>query len=254
MMVNDRFKTHVKYEGDGKGFQMYSHPFGWQQCSQADLENTSKNLLALYKAEPKVEFIIKGGGYRKKSSAQDDAILDDNELLCKEFLQDDVMKKAKVNSSCMWLSACMVVNEFDKDEAKRMLSSLVRDPKAYDWMYLFKYPQNENVSGKILVDELSKCSKFQLQKVKGVGNVTDRLDFLLNPSSTGKYICQLRTNANVCQHTVGVDCDKKMIYDCMEKKKLPLTRESFDQCCGQHQNGIKEIGYWGKVVMQRQKK
>ena len=254
LMVNDRDKTHVRYEGIKEGFKMYSHPFGWQKCTVVDFLSVSQSMRKMCKNEPLTDFMIKGGGYREQNSF-DDSEIQHYERLQSMFTQEEVQKATKTTSTCMWLSACLLAYEFNQQEASKMLSMLMQEKKAYEYMYLFNHPPG-NHCGKILANELNDHTIFQLQRVSSVRFVQDRLSYVLDPNTTGKYICQLRSNANTCRHVVGVDCDppNRCIYDCIEKVKLPITLESFNRCCGEQQNGIKEIAYMARFTTQRCKK
>ena len=121
-------------------------------------------------------------------------------------------------------------------------------------MYILKVPKSQKGFGVSLSQILSKNTTFKLEKVKGVREISDRLDYLLAKETKGMYICQLRSLAMTSKHVVGVDCDNGWIYDCMEIEKLPLSLESFNYCCGEHENGIKEIASWAKFIHHRQKR
>ena len=258
LMLNDRDKTHVRYNDDSREFSMYSHPFGWSTCTNSDLEYISDSNRRQYMKQPNIEYVIKSGGHREDNTPKG-LVLEDRkeekfEPLLKQFLQHELNTKTKRQSTCTWLSACLIANELDEIEARRMLSLLMEHPDKYEWMHMFRLPKGHQTSGETLVQILEKNTPFRLEHVRGPALVKDRLNYMLSNKMNGKYVCQILTNANVYKHVVGVDCDKGWIYDCLENTKLPLTKESFDKCCGPHQNGIQGIKYWGKFVLKPRKK
>ena len=73
---------------------------------------------------------------------------------------------------------------------------------------------------------------YQLKKVKKNPRSVCFIDQLLDKSMTGKYIVKLLLEDDTHDHVIGIDCDNKLIYDCMEDYALPLTKQSIDVCGG----------------------
>ena len=260
LMINNRQKSHARFESRTNDYAMFSHPFSWCECTPDDILLLTDSNLREYKKNPDVEFLITGrGGYRKdfnsKTNEESVKVGYEYKESVRMFLQKEYSKVTDLESTCTWLSACLLATTFDTIEAKRMMKLAKQNPEKFEWMYLFKPPKGSNSRvGHKLCEVLMNNTPFYLEKVKGVNKVEDRLAYILDSTTTGKYICQLKTNAHECSHSVGIDCDNALIYDCMQNNKLPLNMKSLKLCCGEDQNGIKAIGYWGKFVYRPKKK
>ena len=93
---------------------------------------------------------------------------------------------------------------------------------------------------------LQRCTKYTLKKVPKQDNIS-YLDQMTSMTAAGMYLCQLETNNNQNSHVIGIDCDKKVIYDCEEEYALHLNIQNLDRCCGRFQNGIKSIFYCAQL-------
>ena len=126
-------------------------------------------------------------------------------------------------------------------------------PSRFDWLSIFKQvsemKDNEETFAKLLLDNTDYC----LAKVKDV-DTNSRVDYILAPTTTGKYLCELMTYSGRSTHVIGIDCDEKLIYDCMENYVLVLNRRTLDHCCGSLSNGLKLISILGELKCKRQAK
>lgn len=66
-------------------------------------------------------------------------------------------------------------------------------------------------------------------------------EWLININKKGKYVVMLKMSDGEYSHVVGVDCDKNLIYDCMEKYALELNSDNFDFCGGMEDVKVKCI-------------
>ena len=83
-----------------------------------------------------------------------------------------------------------------------------------------------------MVKDVDGCPYF-VRRVK-VPNViyTLSLDqYIMQGKETGLLVIKLKDTCGNCCHTVGINVEKKMIYDCQEKNALPLSLNNLSHCC-----------------------
>ena len=75
------------------------------------------------------------------------------------------------------------------------------------------------------------------------------LEYLMQPTTTGKYLCILTDLNFAANHAVGIDCDHhpKFIYDCCEETALYLCPSNMDKCVGVDETFMK-IQYIGEII------
>ena len=71
------------------------------------------------------------------------------------------------------------------------------------------------------------------------------LKYVMEECTTGIYICFLKSHDNVTEHCIGINVDKREIYDCEEEGVLDLSIKNINRCCG----GSKEIKNFHLCVM-----
>ena len=129
-----------------------------------------------------------------------------------------------------------------------MTDLLKKDPNKYDWLALMRVPKDRVQINEHTLQSLLQNDKNIYFTLKKVPQKMPYLDLMLDESTTGKYICQLCTNAGSETHVIGIDCDQKKVFDCMEKVVLRLRKRNIDHCCGPNENGIKKITKCYQIV------
>ena len=70
----------------------------------------------------------------------------------------------------------------------------------------------------------------------------------------GCYVVTLGSEIGFSTHCVAIDCDRRLIYDCMENYVLLLNRKNLDYCLGSYSNGVKCIPQCFYIQEQHRKK
>ena len=52
------------------------------------------------------------------------------------------------------------------------------------------------------------------------------LEYVLDENQKGLYVCVLKDNSGNCHHSIGVDCNKKVIYDSLNEQSSKLTHDN----------------------------
>ena len=133
----------------------------------------------------------------------------------------------------------------------------------YDWMTLAKpirgshsnnAKDGQSIQGNILNERLKANIPYTLAKIKGFQYQScGYLDYILDKNTKGKYIVGLKTKCGVNTHCVSIDCDNRLIYDCMENHVLVLHRKTLDHCVGDDQLGVGSISHCLKIIQRPQK-
>ena len=177
------------------------------------------------------------------------------------FRQDTYKKNG---SNCMWLSAAMLVSRFNSDHGYQMANRLneFNNIEKFEYMMLSRRSKSQlqYIDQDSLPEPLGYYLQefgYQLKKVQKNENNNKRscyVKHLLDKNTKGLYICQLTTYSNEKTHIVGIDCDEKLIYDCMERYYLKLSKDTLDYCCGINNLGLREITTCRRVIQQPAKK
>ena len=104
LMINDRHKSHVRFNSTNNVFEMHLHPFGWTECTPDDMLYISDANKRQYKKEPDVQFVIKDGGYRNDFSTTDDKSCSNKQSheykpAIYQFLQEEHKMTTKLDST-----------------------------------------------------------------------------------------------------------------------------------------------------------
>ena len=238
----DKAKKVFAYYHDNK-FSFFSHSFGWTKASGYDMTLLSQREQRTCKKMNGQAFALKGSGFRPESIHRPSM----KERVCgirQRFYQHHYITE----SNCAWLSAAMLIYEVDKKTARYMTDLLKKDPNKYDWLALMRVPKDRVQINEHTLQSLLQKDKNIYFTLKKVPQKMPYLDLMLDESTTGKYICQLCTNAGSETHVIGIDCDQKKVFDCMEKVVLRLRKRNIDHCCGPNENGIKKITKCYQIV------
>ena len=141
-----------------------------------------------------------------------------------------------------------------------MIDIFVDNPRNFDWM-MFRSSKNkhvtaiQNISGKLSLQQyLNKFIGYNLKNVKKMNPKEGYMNQLIHNTFTGKYIVQLRYGDGVNTHAVTVDCDNRVIFDCMEQYSLTLCEESFHYCGGHEGSTIASINTCFEIVDNEKKR
>ena len=77
---------------------------------------------------------------------------------------------------------------------------------------------------------------------------TSRLEYVLEQGCQGIFVALLENNAGFKTHTVGLNLQKREIYDCIENYVMRLTRENLGYCCGPNKQ-IKGIEVLAEMIV-----
>ena len=231
----DRVKKVFAYYHKNQ-FSFFSHAFGWNQATMDDMSLLNQREQRVCMKSKGAAFILKGSGYRLESIGR----IRSYQIVCgnhTRFYQNYYITE----SNCAWLSAAMLIYQRGRSIGRYMTDLLKKNPNKYDWLALMKVPKDRVQMNHWTLQSLLQKDKKINYCLKKVPETMPYLDMMLDPTTTGQYICQLCTKAGSESHVIGIDCDDKRIYDCMEKYVFHLTLENIDYCCGPNENGIKKF-------------
>ena len=146
-------------------------------------------------------------------------------------------------NNCAWLStACLIdrINEADADQMIRFFNTAKTN---FEWIPI---RGNKNEKDKKVSSTSGKKSLMQLLNehigytLYNVPLTKGYLDQIVDDIKHGKYVCLLKFNNGNDKHVVGIDCDAdpKLIFDCMEDKAMPLTRENLNNLSGDDDESV----------------
>ena len=222
----------------------YSHAFQWSKCpNQQQLGYIKKQAKQWCEKHRNQPYRLTGAGYRPRNDSNRLSDDDKKELLRQEF---QMLTDESWSNCCAWLSAVLLINVDNEKLATHMLNLMSKEPISdFEWMCFNKDPNN----GKLLINRLQrKDIKYNLKKVAHYGKEKTYIDIMLDEDTKGQFLCQLRTSTGTSTHVIGVDCNRKLIFDCCEKYALKLTRDNLDYCCGEESGKLDRIIYCFQLV------
>ena len=229
-------------------YWFYTHAFKWMQATTEQLGYITKAASTFCEANVDESFCLTGGGYRPRNDAENLTSEDKKELLRDEF---QVLNNERFSNCCAWLSAALLINVENEDIATHMLKLMDNDFTDYEWMCLTKDPHQKFkvTGGNLLIQRLQKKPiKYDLRRVAYLGKNKTYLDIMLDKETKGQYICQLKTSVGTSRHVVGIDCNKKVIFDCCERYALKLSLKNLHYCCGENFAKLDKIVYCYQLV------
>ena len=149
----------------------------------------------------------------------------DGERLQSNFLKTSYNK----NNSCVWLSASLVVNSVDPDEAGNMVQHLQPAPNEYEWLNIFGKRDTTSLSQKLNQNK----SLYSARRIKGIQR-DNILDYILNEYKAGLYVALLKSTTGETTHTIGINVERRIIFDCMEERELEFTLDNLSKYCWPH--------------------
>ena len=243
-------------------FQVYNHVIGWHDIpDKTNLQDMIPVCIQTTCKENPMKHYKLGGmsGSRAKS---DESMLTEHDKkfpLGYDFKQEKYKEKYGMENNCAWLSIAALINSYDEESAKVMISKIDNEDEhsQYDWMFLVNMGKEHrdfgtNPGTKSIVNEKMKAKgiHWTLAKVKNHQYTPcGYKKFLLNRNTTGFYIATLGTEQGFAKHCVAIDCDKRLIYDCMENYVLYFDKRNLNYCLGSYETAVKCIPHCYEIQM-----
>ena len=231
--ISGDYKLKFRYH-NGE-FQVYSHAFEWTKANDADYKSLTYQRKKFAQNHEDEEFVYRGGfGARTTIEDKDLAQFDF------EIPIDDNYKQMSYSTenNCVWLSTAIIVSKMNKMDGDHMIQMFRKDKQKFEWMRIKskkkdKYDEMSSIicPPESLQEKLQRDVGYVLKSIPKPNNGCYK-NKLLNDCHEGKYIVMLKLTDGQYSHVVGVDCDEKKIYDCMEDYGLELTSDNFDFCGG----------------------
>ena len=135
------------------------------------------------------------------------------EAIPREYQQEHT----KVENSCVWLAACLVVRSENTDLASILLTTYKSDPKKFEWLHMF----NKNALSATTLHNLfrheKKCRLNVCHlNVPEIYKHMSLTDYILNHRHQGLIVAMLEDTTGGNSHTVGINLKLKLIYNCQE--------------------------------------
>ena len=89
---------------------------------------------------------------------------------------------------------------------------------------------------------LGKEIGYNLHRVPR-SNKNGYVEQFLHDTTSGKFIAQLKFTTGENHHIVGIDCDKRVIFDSMEDYAMTLTKSNLDACSGSKGSKLAKIPF-----------
>ena len=253
LVTHNCTKKMCRYSSEKKTYEYYTHPFEWNTGTIDNLKYIPSSVRKWTKQNPDVIVKFKGGGNRASSDVQNE----DNEEYVEKFKEEYDHLNPKFENCCCWVAAALLIDYTYPFIANKMINMMADNVNEYEWMFLCKIPKEykeKGIQSPTLLNALQ--NKAINHALKTVQLNTNYMDMMLDPYTTGKYICQLETNGGAKTHVVGIDCDRQIIIDSCESHALRLSKNNLDLCCGHHFTGIKHIKYCYELIynVQQRKK
>ena len=262
-----KISTYPKYFGRWNGaiYEAYNHLCGWQPATDIDKKRFfDRNSLEACKEKPGRQIRLNANGCREESDNTAGLHIDSDAPMKQEFIQSTYTRRFRTQNQCVWLCVAAILEHYDKEASQKMISKLNRDEiKNYEWMYLVSMndkmngPNQSIKSENILQQRLMQANiGYVLSKLSNV-NLTSEDGYtthLLKEDTKGIYVCCLQTSNTLMSHVISIDCDRSLIFDCMESNVLKLSRTNLDRCAGRDQMYIYKISLCYQIVTAPAKK
>ena len=239
-LTNDR---KVKYRYNNGEYQVYSHAYGWDKAKNSDFKKLSYERKKYAEEHNLQEFVYKGFGTRDEMRNKSLA-----DFVYEYPIEDKYYQQTySTENNCVWLSTAILVKSIDQKDGDWMIDLFLKDKVKFEWMNIKTQKKNKanvNISLKYasesLQEKLQRDVGYALKSVQKPVNGCYK-EWLINTNIHGKYVVMLKMGDGEYSHVVGVDCDKNLIYDCMEKYALELNSDNFDFCGGKEDVKVKCI-------------
>ena len=209
---------------------------------------------------PGREVLLTDGGHREENDPITTSVGCHNDLIPLKFRQ--ISYDDAYHNGCVWLAACLLIHTVDTDLSHTMIKRYEESQKTFEWMDLFKKKKRKRHNMECyteanLYDQLlyTKGNKYQLQRVRLWKDCMskDITEMVVEELQEGMFVAILQDKNGGSSHAVGVDASKKLIYDCLEERALPLNKGNLSICCGINKE-FNRIKFVGQIKMKDQKK
>ena len=233
-------RVKYKFLYDGKQFMSYSHPFHWHKATKQDINQIPIEKQKDAKKNPNEEYYYSGSGHRKKSQVTSSRLVYAQDIHVKaKFLQSSY----STDNNCAWLSTACLIDRMDEADADEMIRLFISAKTNFEWIPI---RGNKNEKDKKVSATSGKKSLMQLLNehigytLYNVPLTKGYLEQILDDIKHGKYVCLLKFSNGNDKHVIGIDCDAepKLIFDCMEDKAMPLTRENLNNLSGDDDESV----------------
>ena len=203
--------------------------YGWQRCTVAQTLNLPHTKVQYARDFIGKEVVLNRGGFRDKSMASIDEKCDDVlEPIPIEYQQEN----GSVKNSCVWLAACLVVRSVDVDLATILLAKYTENPSKFEWLNFFNN-RSKNCNSLYKYCQWTTECNLVVCRVRIPKDILsmDMTQYILYVRNKGIIVAMLQDKVGNGSHTVGINLEKKLIYDCQEQFVLQLTLQNLSVCC-----------------------
>ena len=204
--------------------------YGWQRCTAAQTLNLPLSKVKYARDFIGKEVILNSGGSRDKAMASIDEKCEDVlEPIPIEYQQES----GSVKNSCVWLAACLVVRSVDVDLATILLAKYTENPSKFEWLNFFNNRQQTCASLYTYFQWTTEC-KLVVSRVRIPKDIfsMDLTQYILHVRNKGIIVAMLQDKVGNGSHTVGINLETQLIYDCQEQFVLQLNLANLSVCCG----------------------
>ena len=255
-----RSQSFLFYRLNGNKFELYCHPYGWNQITKNTQEYLSTTAKRICLTKPLVKFKLKISGHRNASDQS--KVLEEYKIrpMKEKFLQKTYREQYGADNNCAWLSVAAIIDTVDSDAADRMIKIMLDDLTDFNWMYLSRIPSKvkeenpDEIYTNIVSEKLKKGIGFKLNKISGY-DVTNKgfLEFIFNQTE-GFYLTGLEAGTGQMSHCIAIDCENRFIYDCMEDYVLAFNENTLNLCVGEDGDGVQGLNLCYKLSEEMKKK
>ena len=243
LIINNRHKVQFMYKDNTDKFMVKSHHFGWNIATPEEVQFFSVYRNGV-KENPNKPFTFGGLGARSPNNFNDMSKHNTSIKIEEEFRQHHYQTR----NNCVWLSVALLLHYYDGETGKKMLHLMRKDPNNYEWLTLMKPKKRTDMAslGHNRDDNLHKLlqkhTTYNLCKMKKkMGSNHCCIDYLLKDDTKGMYVCVLDDNNGDALHTITIDCNKKVVYDCLNDYVMKLETEALEFCVGPLGGGLDSI-------------
>ena len=230
--IDSNVKFSLTCDKEGILFAKNPH-YGWQYCSVAQTKFLPPSKVRYAREFIGKEIVLNSGGSREKQmniNYEVSSEINGVEEIPIEYQQEH----NTVKNSCVWLAACLVIRSYDEDLATILLENYRKDQPKYEWLPFF----NNNPAG--TVNTLYNYFKWTKECYLAVTRVRvpqeyktlSMTNYILNVKKEGFIVALLTDASGNASHTVGINLQKQLIYDCEEEFVMKLSKDNLSVSCG----------------------
>ena len=146
-----------------------------------------------------------------------------------EYQQDD----ETVKNSCVWLAACLVIRSVDENLATILLAKYRKEPTQFGWLRIFKKKSENCKTLYKYFQWTTECylAVYRVRIPKEYKTLTTT-NYILNVKKEGLIVAILRDTLGNASHTIGINLQRQLIYDCEEEFVMKFSQDNLSVCCG----------------------